>query len=79
MFKKRLMASLPVCLLVVCFVRASVAAETLRIAYPSADVVFLPLWAGLDAGFFKKQHLVVELVSIRSSPIATALLSAKST
>ena len=76
MFKKRLLASLPVCLLVVCFARVSVSAETLRIAYPSAAVVFLPLWAALDAGFFKKQNLVVELVSIRSSPIAmTALLA----
>ena len=75
-FKKRLMASLPVCLLVVCFGRVSMGAETLRIAYPSAAVVFLPLWAALDAGFFEKQNLVVELVSIRSSPIAmTALLS----
>jgi len=51
-------------------------AESVRIAYPSTAVVFLPLWAASDAGFFKRQDLSVELVSIRSSPVAmTALLS----
>ena len=39
-------------------------------------MVFVPLWAAADAGFFKKQNLSVELVSIRSSPVAmSALLS----
>ena len=58
------------------FGAAALAAETVRIAYPSAAVVLLPLWAAEDAGFFKKQNLSVELVSIRSSPVAmSALLS----
>ena len=76
MVKKRWKASCPICLLVVFFASAALAAETVRIAYPSAAVVFLPLWAAADAGFFKKQNLSVELVSIRSSPVAmSALLS----
>jgi NitT/TauT family transport system substrate-binding protein len=47
-----------------------------RIAYTSAAGSFIPLWAAADGGFFKKENLPVELVAIRSSPIAmTALLS----
>jgi len=50
------------------------AAETTRVAYPSAAVNFVPLWAAKEAGFFKKENLPIELVSIRSSPIAMAAL-----
>jgi NitT/TauT family transport system substrate-binding protein len=51
-------------------------AKPTRIAYPSAAASFIPLWGANDAGFFKKENFPVELVSIRSSPIAmTALLS----
>jgi NitT/TauT family transport system substrate-binding protein len=51
-------------------------AKPTRVAYPSAAASFIPLWAANDAGFFKKENLAVELLSIRSSPIAmTALLS----
>ena len=60
--------------LVVFVGRPSVAAETTRVAYPSAAVSFLPLWAAQDGGFFKKENLAVELVSIRSSPVAMAAL-----
>jgi NitT/TauT family transport system substrate-binding protein len=64
------------CVLMVLFASAEPGAETVRIAYPSAAVSFLPLWVAADAGFFKKQHIPAELVSIRSSPVAmTALLS----
>ena len=50
--------------------------KVVRVAYPSAAASFIPLWAAHDAGFFNKENLSVELVSIRSSPIAmTALLS----
>jgi ABC-type nitrate/sulfonate/bicarbonate transport system substrate-binding protein len=60
----------------VCRNGAAAAATTMRVAYPSAAASFIPLWAAKDAGFFKKENLVVELLSIRSSPIAmTALLS----
>jgi len=55
---------------------AAADAKAIRVAYPSAAASFIPLWAANDAGFFKKEGLPVELVSIRSSPIAmTALLS----
>lgn len=58
------------------FASAELGAQTVRIAYPSAAVSFLPLWVAADAGFFKKQNIPAELVSIRSSPVAmTALLS----
>jgi NitT/TauT family transport system substrate-binding protein len=50
------------------------AAETTRIAYPSAAVTFVPLWVAKEAGFLKKENLPIELVSIRSSPIAMAAL-----
>lgn len=65
------------CALTVLSWSASVsAAETTRVAYPSAAVNFVPLWVAKEAGFLKKENLPIELVSIRSSPIAmTALLS----
>ena len=50
------------------------AGETTRVAYPSAAVNFVPLWAAKEAGFLKKDNLPIELVSIRSSPIAMAAL-----
>jgi NitT/TauT family transport system substrate-binding protein len=50
------------------------AAETTRIAYPSAAVTFVPLWVAKEAGFLKKENLPIDLVSIRSSPIAMAAL-----
>ena len=64
------------CVLMVLFASAELGAQTVRIAYPSAAVSFLPLWVAADAGFFKKQHIPAELVSIRFSPVAMmALLS----
>ena len=55
---------------------AAAGAKVTRVAYPSAPAAFIPLWVANDAGFFKKENLPVELVSVRSSPIAmTALLS----
>ena len=53
---------------------AAFAEETIRVAYPSAAVNFVPLWAGKEAGFFKKADLPIELISIRSSPVAMAAL-----
>lgn len=50
--------------------------KTMRIAYTSTAGSFIPVWAAADGGFFKKENFSVELVAIRSSPIAmTALLS----
>src|SRR4051794_40591766 len=52
------------------------AGEAMRVAYPSAAVNFIPLWAAREAGFLKRANLPVELISIRSSPIAMAALVA---
>ncbi len=69
------MKALIACALILFLSYASASAqETLRVAYPSAAVNFVPLWAAQEAGFFKKENLPVELVSIRSSPIAMAAL-----
>jgi len=46
----------------------------MRVAYPSTAVTFAPLWVAKEAGFLKKENLPVDLVSIRSSPIAMAAL-----
>ena len=46
----------------------------IRVAYPSAAVNFIPLWAAKEAGFLKKENLPIELISIRSSPVAMAAL-----
>lgn len=56
--------------------RGSQAADPkpMRVAYPSAAASFIPLWAAHDARFFKKENLPVELLAIRSSPIAMAAL-----
>lgn len=62
------------CALVVLSCCAVSAAETTRVAYPSAAVNFVPLWVAKEAGFLKKENLRIELVSIRSSPIAMAAL-----
>jgi NitT/TauT family transport system substrate-binding protein len=63
------------CALILFLSYASASAqENIRVAYPSAAVNFVPLWAAQEAGFFKRENLPVELVSIRSSPIAMAAL-----
>ena len=78
MTKHWLAGALIACALILFDGRNSTAADNkaTRVAYPSAAASFIPLWAANDAGFFKKANLAVELVAIRSSPIAmTALLS----
>jgi NitT/TauT family transport system substrate-binding protein len=69
------MKALIACALILFLSYASASAqENIRVAYPSAAVNFVPLWAAQEAGFFKRENLPVELVSIRSSPIAMAAL-----
>ncbi len=73
--KHWLAGSLVACALMVVVSRASVyAEEMIRVAYPSAAVNFIPLWAAKEEGFLKKENLSIELVSIRSSPVAMAAL-----
>jgi len=76
--KHWLAGALIACVLILIDGRAGTGADSkaTRVAYPSAAASFIPLWAANDARFFKKENLAVELVAIRSSPIAmTALLS----
>jgi ABC-type nitrate/sulfonate/bicarbonate transport system substrate-binding protein len=48
----------------------SFAAERpLRFAYSAIDTSFLPAWVAKDAGFFDKNKLSIELISVRSSPL----------
>ncbi|HLN86481.1 MAG TPA: ABC transporter substrate-binding protein [Candidatus Limnocylindrales bacterium] len=78
MFKRAVTKILFAAILILAHSRGGEAADakTTRIAYPSAAASFIPLWAATDAGFFRKENLSVELLAIRSSPLAmTALLS----
>lgn len=45
----------------------SAAAEPVRAAYPSANVQFLPAFVALEKGFYKREGLDAELVSVRSA------------
>ncbi|MBI4527956.1 MAG: ABC transporter substrate-binding protein [Deltaproteobacteria bacterium] len=44
--------------------------ESVRAAYPSANVQFLPAFVALDKAIYKSEGLDVELVSVRSAPVA---------
>ena len=55
-------------------VGASVSATTMRIAYVAPDPTYTSLWAAKDFGFFKKNDLAAELISINSSSQALASL-----
>lgn len=41
----------------------------MRFAYSAIDTSFLPAWVAKDAGFFEKNKLPVDLISLRSSPL----------
>lgn len=73
--KNDLTRSLMACALILVAWCANVSAqEVIRVAYPSAAANFIPLWAAKEAGFLQKENLPIELVSIRSSPVAMAAL-----
>ena len=62
-------------LLIVMTAGLSGAAERpLRVAYPAPAGAFLPLWAGRDAGIFKKHGLSVELIAVGSSTRGVAAM-----
>lgn len=46
--------------------------KSLRVSYPAPVTVYLPLWVAIDAGFFRKNGLEVELVHVGSSPLSMA-------
>ena len=62
-------------LVAICCVHAGGArAETVRAAYPSANVQFLPAFVALEKGFYKREGLDAELISVRSAVTAVQAL-----
>ncbi|MGE5305688.1 MAG: ABC transporter substrate-binding protein [Alphaproteobacteria bacterium] len=53
---------------------SSVYAEPVRAAYPSANVQFLPAFVSLEKGFYKREGLDAELISVRSAVTAVQAL-----
>ena len=51
-----------------------VSAEPVRGAYPSANVQFLPAFVSLEKGFYKREGLDAELISVRSAVTAVQAL-----
>jgi NitT/TauT family transport system substrate-binding protein len=55
-------------------VAIDVRAEPVRGAYPSANVQFLPAFVALEKGFYKREGLEAELISVRSAVTAVQAL-----
>ncbi|HUR71083.1 MAG TPA: ABC transporter substrate-binding protein [Candidatus Limnocylindrales bacterium] len=53
---------------------ASAGAEVVRGAYPSANVQFLPAFVALEKGFYKREGLDAELISVRNAVTAVQAL-----
>ena len=49
-------------------------AEPVRAAYPSANVQFLPAFVALEKGFYKREDLDAELISVRKTVTAVQAL-----
>jgi NitT/TauT family transport system substrate-binding protein len=49
-------------------------AEIVRGAYPSANVQFLPAFVALEKGFYKREGLDAELISVRNAVTAVHAL-----
>jgi ABC-type nitrate/sulfonate/bicarbonate transport system substrate-binding protein len=52
----------------------NVGAEPVRAAYPSANVQFLPAFVALEKGFYKREGLDAELISVRNAVTAVQAL-----
>jgi len=69
------MRTLAVTIAIACvFGAAAVHAEPVRGAYPSANVQFLPAFVALEKGFYKREGLDPELISVRSAVTAVQAL-----
>ena len=55
-------------------VPAGAGAEPVRGAYPSANVQFLPAFVALEKGFYKREGLDAELISVRNAVTAVQAL-----
>jgi NitT/TauT family transport system substrate-binding protein len=55
-------------------VAGNVSAEPVRAAYPSANVQFLPAFVSLEKGFYKRDGLDAELISVRNAVTAVQAL-----
>ena len=53
---------------------ATAQAEPVRGAYPSANVQFLPAFVALEKGFYKREGLDAELISVRNAVTAVQAL-----
>ncbi len=62
-------------LIILCVLGAAGAqAEAVRGAYPSANVQFLPAFVALEKGFYKREGLDAELISVRNAVTAVQAL-----
>src|SRR5882724_1100059 len=63
-------------LLITWFILAATTAqaEPVRGAYPSANVQFLPAFVALEKGFYKREGLAAELISVRNAVTAVQAL-----
>jgi NitT/TauT family transport system substrate-binding protein len=52
----------------------NVTAEPVRAAYPSANLQFLPAFVALEKGFYKREGLEAELISVRNAVTAVQAL-----
>jgi ABC-type nitrate/sulfonate/bicarbonate transport system substrate-binding protein len=63
-----------VCLIALLMLPGSLRAEPARGAYPSANVQFLPAFVALEKGFYKREGLEAELISVRNAVTAVQAL-----
>src|SRR5262245_30402136 len=57
-----------------CMRIGSVQAEAVRAVYPSANVQFLPAFVALEKGFYRREGLEAELISVRNAVTAVQAL-----
>jgi ABC-type nitrate/sulfonate/bicarbonate transport system substrate-binding protein len=63
-----------ICLIILLTAPGSLRAEPARGAYPSANVQFLPAFVALEKGFYKREGLDAELISVRNAVTAVQAL-----